>query len=165
MLNDTQTGVLYACFKFADDNRMPLLDFKDLCSMLVWMADNNQALKSDYNHISTAGIGTIQHRLLVLEQQSAEHFFNEPAVALEDLIRTDFSGNGIINVMDATRSVQKSLRLYASFLLGLLAELFANLPEVGDADRPKFVMFFDEAHLLFDDAPIRCTIRWNRWCD
>ncbi len=152
-LNDTQTGVLYACFKFADDNGMLLLDFKDLRSMLSWMAENASELKTDYGNISSASIGAIQRDLLVLEEQGAEFFFNEPAVKLEDLMRTDFSGNGVINVMDATKLVQTSPRLYATFLLWLLAELFENLPEVGDADRPKFVMFFDEAHLLFDDAP------------
>ncbi|MGB5395748.1 MAG: helicase HerA-like domain-containing protein [Gammaproteobacteria bacterium] len=152
-LNDTQTGVLYACFKFADDNGMLLLDLKDLRSMLSWMAENASELKTDYGNISSASIGAIQRNLLVLEEQGAEFFFNEPAVKLEDLMRTDFSGNGIINVMDATKLVQTSPRLYATFLLWLLAELFENLPEVGDADRPKFVMFFDEAHLLFDDAP------------
>ena len=152
-LNDTQTGVLYASFKFADDNGMLLLDMKDLRSMLSWMADNAKELKSDYGNISSASIGAIQRDLLVLEEQGAEFFFNEPAVKLEDLMRTDFSGLGIINVMDATKLVQTSPRLYATFLLWLLAELFENLPEVGDADRPKFVMFFDEAHLLFDDAP------------
>jgi len=130
-----------------------LLDLKDLRSMLSWMAENASELKSDYGNISSASIGAIQRGLLVLEEQGAEFFFNEPAVRLEDLMRTDFSGHGIINIMDATRLVQTSPRLYATFLLWLLAELFENLPEVGDADRPKFVMFFDEAHLLFDDAP------------
>lgn len=156
-LNDTQTGVLYACFKIADDNGMLLLDLKDLRAMLSWMSENASELKSDYGNISAASIGAIQRGLLVLEQQGAEHFFNEPAVQLDDLMRGDFSGNGVINVLDATLLVQQSPRLYASFLLWLLAELFENLPEVGDADRPKFVMFFDEAHLLFNDAPKALT--------
>ena len=152
-LNDTQTGVLYAAFKLADDEGMLLLDFKDLRAMLSWMADNAKSLHSGYGNISTSSIGAIQRALLVLEQQGAEHFFNEPAVTLDDLIRTDFSGNGVINVLDAARLVQQSPRLYASFLLWLLSELFENLPEAGDAERPKFVLFFDEAHLLFDEAP------------
>lgn len=152
-LNDTQSGILYACFKFADDNGMLLLDMKDLRSMLSWMTENSKELKSEYGNISSASVGAIQRSLLVLEEQGAEHFFNEPAVKLEDLMHVDFSGRGIINIMDATKLVQTSPRLYATFLLWLLAELFENLPEVGDADRPKFVMFFDEAHLLFDDAP------------
>ena len=152
-LNDTQSGILYSCFRIADDNGLLLLDFKDLRAMLIWMADNATELKTEYGNISAASIGAIQRKLLILEEQGAEQFFNEPVVVLDDLIRTDFSGNGVINVFDASSIVHQSPRLYACFLLWLLAELFENLPEVGDADRPKFVLFFDEAHLLFDDAP------------
>jgi len=152
-LNDTQSGILYSCFRIADDNGLLLLDFKDLRAMLMWMADNAKELKSEYGNISTASIGAIQRKLLILEEQGAEQFFNEPVVVLDDLIKTDFSGNGVINVFDASSIIHQSPRLYACFLLWLLAELFENLPEVGDADRPKFVLFFDEAHLLFDDAP------------
>jgi DNA helicase HerA-like ATPase len=152
-LNDTQSGVLYSCFKIADDNGLLLLDLKDLRAMLIWMSDNAKTLQAEYGNISAASVGAIQRKLLVLEEQGAEDFFNEPAVNLDDLMKTDFSGHGVVNVLDASTLIHKSPKLYASFLLWLLAELFENLPEVGDADRPKFVLFFDEAHLLFDDAP------------
>ena len=152
-LNDTQSGILYACFKIADDDGLLLLDFKDLRAMLVWMAENAKQLKGEYGNISSASIGAIQRKLLILEAQGAENFFNEPAVELEDLMKTDFSGNGVVNVLDVSKLIHQSPRLYACFLIWLLAELFENLPEVGDADRPKFVLFFDEAHLIFDDAP------------
>ncbi len=152
-LNDTQTGVLYACFKVADDNGWLLLDLKDLRSMLIWIGDNTAELKSEYGNISKASLGAIQRRLIVLEEQGAELFLGEPAIELNDLIHNDFSGNGIINVFDASKVIQQSPKLYATFLLWLLSELFENLPEVGDAEKPKFVLFFDEAHLLFDDAP------------
>jgi uncharacterized protein len=156
-LNDTQTGVLYACFKIADDNGLLLLDFNDLKSMLSWMSANTKELKSEYGNITSASIGAIQRDLLVLQQQGVENFLGEPALNLEDLMRVDLSGRGLINVMDVTQLMQKSPRLYATILLWLLSELFENLPEVGDADKPKFVMFFDEAHLLFDDAPEALT--------
>jgi DNA double-strand break repair helicase HerA and related ATPase len=152
-LNDTQTGILYSCFKIADDNGMLLLDLKDLRSVLSWMADNARELKSKYGNISSASVGAIQRRLLVLDEQGAEHFFGEPALQLDDLCKTDFSGNGVISILDATVLISQSPRLYATFLLWLLSELYENLPEVGDAERPKLVLFFDEAHLLFDRAP------------
>ena len=152
-LNDTQTGVLYSCFKIADDNGLLLLDLKDLRSMLSWMADNARDLKTEYGNISSASVGAIQRRLLVLEEQGAEHFFGEPALQLDDLYKTDFSGNGVISILDATVLITQSPRLYATFLLWLLSELYETLPEVGDAERPKLVLFFDEAHLLFDRAP------------
>ena len=152
-LNDTQTGILYSAFRIADDNKLLLLDLKDLRSMLIWMGDNAKELKSEYGNISSASIGAIQRRLLVLEEQQAEFFFGEPAASIEDLMKTDFSGNGVISIMDVTKLVSNSPRLYATFLLWLLSELFEELPEVGDADRPKLVFFFDEAHLLFDQAP------------
>ena len=152
-LNDTQTGILYSAFRIADDNGLLLLDLKDLRSMLIWMGDNAQELKSEYGNISTASVGAIQRRLLVLEEQQAEFFFGEPAASIEDLMKTDFSGNGVISIMDVTKLVSNSPRLYATFLLWLLSELFEELPEVGDADRPRLVFFFDEAHLLFDQAP------------
>ncbi len=152
-LNDTQSGILYAGFKIADDNGLLLLDFKDLRALLQWMGDNARDLKAEYGNISAASIGAIQRKLLVLEQQGAENFFNEPAVELDDLIKTDFSGDGVVNVLDASVLINQSPKLYVCFLLWLLAELFENLPEVGDADRPVFVLFFDEAHLIFDDAP------------
>jgi uncharacterized protein len=152
-LNDTQTGVLYSCFKIADDNGLILLDLKDLRSLLQWMGDESKELQAEYGNFSGASIGAIQRQLLVLEEQGAEHFFGEPAIQLEDFCKTDFSGNGVISILDATELTTKSPRLYATFLLWLLSELFETLPEVGDADRPKLVLFFDEAHLLFDQAP------------
>ena len=152
-LNDTQSGILYSCFKIADDHGLLLLDFKDLRAMLLWMGDNANEFKTEYGNISSSSIGAIQRKLLVLEEQGAEHFFNEPTVELDDLIKTDFSGNGVVNVLDVSKLIHQSPKLYACFLIWLLAELFENLPEVGDADRPKFVLFFDEAHLIFDGAP------------
>ncbi len=152
-LNDTQSGIIYSCFKIADDQGMLLLDLKDLRAMLIWMAEHARELKSEYGNIASASVGAIQRRLLVLEQQSAADFFAEPALKLEDFCRTDFSGNGVISVLDATDLTSKSPRLYAAFLLWLLSELFETFPEVGDADKPKLVLFFDEAHLLFDRAP------------
>jgi uncharacterized protein len=152
-LNDTQTGVLYSCFKLADDNGLLLLDLKDLRALLFWIGNQDKALQAEYGNIAAASLGAIQRQLLVLEEQGAEHFFGEPAIQLEDFCKTDFSGNGVISILDATDLVSKSPRLYATFLLWLLSELFENMPEVGDADRPKLVLFFDEAHLLFDQAP------------
>lgn len=152
-LNDTQSGVLYSCFKIADDHGLLLLDLKDLQQMLKWMASNAKELRSEYGNISSSSIGAIQRKLLILEEQGAEQFFNEPVVALDDLMKTDFSGNGVVNVLDVSTVIHQSPRLYACFLLWLLAELFENLPEVGDPDRPELVLFFDEAHLIFDDAP------------
>ncbi len=151
-LNETQTGILYAAFKIADDEGLLLLDMKDLRAMLSWIADNAKTLRRDYGSMSTASIAAIQRRLMVLEQQGAEHFFGEPAIQLPDIMQTDFSGNGVISILDATRLMQEP-RLYAMFLLWLISELFEQLPEVGDVDKPRLVFFFDEAHLLFDDAP------------
>lgn len=152
-LNDTQTGILYAAFAVADDEGMLLLDLKDLRGLLSWMGDNAKALRTQYGNISGASIGAIQRRLLVLEQQGAEEFFGEPALTIKDLMRTDFSGNGVISLLDATRLTRESPKLYAALLLWLLSELFEELPERGDADTPVLVLFFDEAHLLFEDAP------------
>ncbi|OGT90716.1 MAG: ATP-binding protein [Gammaproteobacteria bacterium RIFOXYD12_FULL_61_37] len=152
-LNDIQTGVLYSAFAVADDNGMLLLDLKDLRAMLNWVGEHAQELGTKYGNIAPASIGAIQRSLLVLEEQGAEHFFGEPALSLQDLMITDFSGHGVISIMDVTEVMSKSPRLYATFLLWLLAELFEQMPEVGDADKPKLVLFFDEAHLLFDRAP------------
>lgn len=152
-LNDVQTGVLYSCFKVADDNGLLLLDLKDLRALLTWVGNQDGGLQAEYGNIATTSLGSIQRQLLVLEEQGAEHFFGEPAIQLEDFCKTDFSGNGVISILDATDLVNKSPRLYATFLLWLLSELFENMPEVGDADRPKLVLFFDEAHLLFEQAP------------
>ena len=152
-LNETQSGVLYAAFRVADDQGLLLLDLKDLRAMLAWIGDNAAELRSEYGNLSGTSIGAIQRRLLVLEEQGAEHFFAEPALRLNDLMMVDFSGRGVISLLDVTELIHQSPKLYATFLLWLLAELFEELPEVGDADRPKFVLFFDEAHLLFDGAP------------
>ena len=152
-LNENQTGVIYACFKIADDEGMLLLDLKDLRSMLVWMAENAKELRSEYGNISTASIGAIQRRLLVLEEQGANNFFGEPALELLDLMQLDEDGYGKINLLDATKLSSQSPRLYSTFLLWLMSELFEELPEVGNPDKPKLVFFFDEAHLLFKGAP------------
>lgn len=152
-LNDTQSGILYGCFKIADDQGLLLLDLKDLRAMLTWMSNNANELRSEYGNISGASIGAIQRQLIVLEEQGADKFFGEPAVKLSDLMQVDFSGNGVISIFDATKLVVQSPRVYSSFLLWLLSELFEQLPEVGDPDKPKLVFFFDEAHLLFDQAP------------
>ena len=152
-LNDTQSGLLYSSFKIADDNGLLLLDLKDLRALLTWMSDNATQLRGEYGNITGASIGAIQRKLLMLEEQGAEYFFNEPAVQLSDLMQTDFSGNGVISILDVTALVSKSPRVYATFLLWLLSELFEQLPEVGDPEKPKLVFFFDEAHILFDQAP------------
>jgi len=152
-LNDNQTGVIYACFKLADDQGMLLLDLKDLRSLLVWMGENAKELRKEYGNITTASIGAIQRRLLVLEEQGAEQFFGEPAIELADLMRVDEDGCGMINLLDATILSSQSPRLYSTFLLWLLSELFEELPEVGNPEKPKMVFFFDEAHLLFKNAP------------
>ena len=151
-LNETQTGVLYALFRVADDQGLLLLDMKDLRALLSWAAAQRKALEPDYGSLSPASMAAIQRRLLVLEEQGGEHFFGEPGIELADLMRTDFSGSGVISVLDAT-ALMGQPQLYAMMLLWLLSELFEQLPERGDADRPALVFFFDEAHLLFDDAP------------
>jgi hypothetical protein len=151
-LNDTQEGVLNIVFKVADEQGLLLLDFKDLQAVLQWTAENAGSLTTKYGNVSKTTIGTIQRALLTLEQQGGERFFGEPALDLKDMIACDASGAGYINVLAADQLMQ-SPKLYSTFLLWLLSELFQVMPEVGDADKPKFVFFFDEAHLLFDDAP------------
>ncbi|MDP2332266.1 MAG: DUF853 family protein [Reyranella sp.] len=151
-LNEIQEGVLNIVFKVADERGLLLLDFKDLQAMLQWIAENAGELTTEYGNVSKQTVGTIQRQLLLLDQQGGEGFFGEPALDLADMIRCDATGQGVINVLAADRLMQ-SPRLYSTFLLWLLSELFEALPEVGDLDRPKFVFFFDEAHLLFDDAP------------
>lgn len=151
-LNDTQEGVLNIVFRVAAEEGLALLDLKDLRAMLVNIGERSQELSLSYGNISTASIGAIQRRLLVLENQGADQFFGEPALELTDMIATTPGGQGRINILAADKLMQ-SPRLYATFLLWLLSELFEQLPEVGDPDKPKFVFFFDEAHLLFDDAP------------
>lgn len=152
-LNDTQTGILYAAFAIADDEGLLLLDFEDLRAMLRWMADNAGELRSAYGNISSASVGAIQRRLLVLEEQGAERFFGEPAVTIGDLMQRDFSGNGVISILHSERLIRESPRLYGAFLMWLLSELFEELPEVGDAEIPRLALFFDEAHLLFKGLP------------
>jgi uncharacterized protein len=151
-LNDTQEGVLNVAFRVADDQGLLLLDLKDLRALMNFVGENAQALSLEYGRVGTASVGAIQRRLLTLEQQGAEHFFGEPALDIKDLMRTDPSGQGIINVLAADQ-LMLSPKLYATFLLWLLSQLFEELPEVGDPERPKLVFFFDEAHLLFDEAP------------
>src|SRR5438876_2256928 len=149
-LNDTQEGVLNMVFKIADDNGLLLLDLKDLRAMLQYVADNADQFKTQYGNISAASAGAIQRNLLALESQGADKFFGEPALDLDDLIQTQ-NGKGVINILSADKLMQKSPRVYATFLLWLMSELFENLPEVGDPEKPKLVFFFDEAHLLFAD--------------
>src|SRR6266576_1286303 len=149
-LNDTQEGVLNMVFKIADENGLLLLDLKDLRSMLQYVADNADQFKTQYGNISAASAGAIQRSLLALESQGADKFFGEPALNLDDLIQTQ-GGNGVINILAAEKLMQKSPKVYATFLLWLLSELFENLPEIGDPQKPKLVFFFDEAHLLFAD--------------
>ncbi len=151
-LNETQEGVLNIVFKVADQQGLLLLDFKDLQALLQWVAENAGTLTTEFGNVSKQSVGTIQRQLLTLSQQGGEGFFGEPALALTDMIRCDPAGFGAINILAADRLMQ-SPRLYATFLLWLLSELFETLPEVGDLEKPKFVFFFDEAHLLFDDAP------------
>ncbi len=149
-LNDTQEGVLNMVFKIADENGMLLLDLKDLRAMLQYVADNADQFKTRYGNVSTASAGAIQRNLLVLETQGAEKFFAEPALDLDDLIQTE-NGKGVVNILAAEKLMQQSPKVYATFLLWLLSELFERLPEVGDPEKPKLVFFFDEAHLLFAD--------------
>ena len=149
-LNETQEGVLNMVFKIADENGLLLLDLKDLRSMLQFVADNAEQFQTQYGNISTASAGAIQRNLLALESQGADKFFGEPALNLDDLLQTQ-SGKGVINILAAEKLMQKSPKVYATFLLWLLSELFENLPEIGDPEKPKLVFFFDEAHLLFAD--------------
>jgi len=151
-LNETQEGVLHIAFSIADDEGLLLLDLKDLRSMLTWMADNRQDLSKAYGNIAPATVAAIQRRLLVLEESGGQQFFGEPALRIEDLMQVDFSGRGVISLLDAT-TLYSNPRIYATFLLWLLSELMEDLPERGDQPLPKLVFFFDEAHLLFDYAP------------
>ena len=150
-LNDTQEGVLAMVFKIADDNGLLLLNLADLRAMLQYVGDNAAQFKTQYGNVSTASVGSIQRGLLQLEEQGAAHFFGEPMLNIDDLLQT-VDGKGIVNVLAADKLMQNP-RLYACFLLWLLSELYEHLPEVGDPDKPKLVFFFDEAHLLFTDAP------------
>ena len=151
-LNDTQAGVLMLTFKVADDQGLLLLDLKDLRAMLAHVSDHAAQLRSQYGNVSPASVGAIQRALLELEQQGGDKFFGEPALAIADLMQTDAQGRGVVNVLAADKLIGMP-KLYTTFLLFLMAELFEQLPEVGDIDKPKLVFFFDEAHLLFSDAP------------
>jgi len=151
-LNDTQEGVLYVTFRLADDEGMLLLDLKDLRAMLNFVGENSKEISIEYGNISKASVGAIQRRLLVLEEQGGKQFLGEPALDIHDFIRTAEDGRGMINILAADQLMQQP-RLYATFLLWLMSELFEELPEIGDPDKPRIVFFFDEAHLLFDGAP------------
>jgi DNA helicase HerA-like ATPase len=151
-LNDTQSGVLDIVFKLADDRGLLLLDLADLRALLALVAEERKAISTSYGLVSTPSIGAIQRALLRIEQEGGAQFFGEPALALADLMRTTPDGRGVIGILAANQLILKP-RLYSSFLLWLLSELFESLPEVGDLDKPKLVFVFDEAHLLFDDAP------------
>ena len=149
-LNDTQSGVLDIAFKVADDKGLLLLDLEDLRAILNHVVENKAAISSQYGLVSPASVAAIQRALLRLEQEGGEHFFGEPALQLSDIIRQDADGRGVVNLLTADQLILQP-RLYSSFLLWLLSELFETLPEVGDLDKPKLVFFFDEAHLLFND--------------
>ncbi len=151
-LNETQEGVLQIVFRHADENGLLLLDFADLAAILQWANENASELSGKYGNVSRASVGAIQRQLLSFEAQGADHFFGEPALEIDDFLKVDENGCGYVNVLAADR-LMRSPKLYATFLLWLLAELFESLPEVGDPDKPTLVFFFDEAHLLFDDAP------------
>ena len=151
-INETQEGVLHAAFAVADDQGLLLLDLKDLRAMLAFVSENAAALQTTYGNITSASVGAILRRLLILEREGGEAFFGEPALELNDLMRSAANGFGQINILAAETLINKP-RLYSTFLLWLLSELFEVLPEAGDLERPKLVLFFDEAHLLFDQAP------------
>jgi hypothetical protein len=151
-LNDTQAAVLTLVFKVADDNGLLLLDLKDLRALVQYVGENAKTFTAQYGNVSAASIGAIQRGLLTLEQEGGEKVFGEPALDVEDLMQTDASGRGVVNVLAAEALYQRP-KMYATFLMWLLAELFERLPEVGDPEKPKLVLFFDEAHLLFGDAP------------
>jgi uncharacterized protein len=151
-LNDTQEGVLTLACKIADDNGLLLLDLKDLRALLQYVADNAATFQTNYGNVSAASIGAIQRGLLTLEQQGATGFFGEPMLNIDDLLQTDANGKGVINILAADKLMQ-SPKVYSTLLLWLLSELYERLPEVGDPEQPKLVFFFDEAHLLFNDAP------------
>jgi DNA helicase HerA-like ATPase len=151
-LNDTQQGVLSLVFKIADDNKLLLLDLKDLQAILRHVGDNAKEFQTQYGNISAASIGAIQRGLVALEQQGGDKFLGEPALNLDDMMQTDANGHGVVNILAADKLIN-SPKLYATFLLWMLTELFEKLPEAGDPDKPKLVFFFDEAHLLFTDLP------------
>jgi uncharacterized protein len=155
-LNDTQEGVLNIAFKFADDNKLLLVDLKDLRALLVEIQSRSAEISTTYGNVATATVGAVQRALLVLEQQGGDQFFGERALEIADLMRTTTDGRGMVSVL-AADELMRAPRLYGTFLLWLLSELFEALPEVGDPDKPRLVFFFDEAHLLFNDAPKALT--------
>ncbi|RJG55598.1 DUF853 family protein [Sphingobium terrigena] len=155
-LNETQEGVLTIAFKYADEEGLLLLDLGDLQSMLAYCAENADTLSARYGNVTKASVGAIQRQLLQLDSQGGDHFFGEPALDIHDFLKVDDQGRGYINVLAADKLMQ-SPKLYATFLLWLLSELFETLPEVGDPDKPVLIFFFDEAHLLFDEAPKALT--------
>ena len=151
-LNETQMGVLNLVFKIADDNGLLLLDLKDLRAMLQHVGDNAKQFTTEYGNISAASVGAIQRGLLQIESQGGDRFFGEPMLNIQDLMQTDAGGQGVVNILSADK-LMNAPRLYSTFLLWMLSELFEQLPEIGDPEKPKLVFFFDEAHLLFNDAP------------
>ncbi|MGM0397062.1 MAG: helicase HerA-like domain-containing protein, partial [Bacillota bacterium] len=151
-LNEVQTGILHIAFRVADENGWLLVDLKDLRSMLQYLGDNRKEYSLQYGNISPQSIGAIQRSLLTLESQGGDIFFGEPSLEIKDLLMTDIDGKGIVNVL-ASQDLFNSPRIYSTFLLWLLSELFEQLPEVGDSEKPKIIFFFDEAHLLFNDTP------------
>jgi DNA helicase HerA-like ATPase len=151
-LNDVQEGVLNIAFRLASDEKLPLINLGDLRAIVNEVANRGRELQAKYGNVATTSVGAIQRRLLVLEEQGAQHFFGEPALDIHDFIRTAPDGRGVVNILTADKLMEKP-RLYASFLLWMLTKLWQTLPEVGDQPKPKLVFFFDEAHLLFDDAP------------
>ena len=151
-LNETQSGVLNLVFKIADDNGLLLLDLKDLRAMLQHVGDNASQFTTQYGNVSAASVGAIQRGLMQIQTQGGDKFFGEPMLDISDLMQTDSAGHGVVNILAADK-LMHSPRLYATFLLWMLSELFEQLPEIGDPDKPKLVFFFDEAHLLFTDAP------------
>ena len=151
-LNETQSGILHVAFSVADDQSLLLLDLKDLSSMLNWIAENRKELAREYGNIASQSVSAMQRKLLVLKESGGELFFGEPALNIEDLMHADFSGRGVVSLLDAS-SLYSSPRIYSTFLLWLLSELMEELPERGDAPLPRLVFFFDEAHLLFNNAP------------
>lgn len=151
-LSDVQEGVLNVGFKMAQEEKLALLDLKDLQQLLTYMGENHKQVSNKYGRVTGASVGAIQRRLLKLEQQGAEMLLGEPAIELADFMKQDLAGNGIINIMDSRDLIQNP-QMYATFMLWLMTELFESLPEVGDQQLPKLILFFDEAHLIFDDAP------------
>ena len=160
-LNDTQSGVLSLVFKIADEKRLLLLDLKDLQAMLQYVGEHAKDFQTQYGNISAASIGAIQRGLVALEQEGGDKFFGEPALNIDDLMQTDSNGHGVVNILAADKLI-RSPRVYATFLLWLMSELFEKLPEVGDPEKPKLVFFFDEAHLLFADLPTDCAGKGQR---